>query len=1163
METTPRCPSCGKPLAPNAPRGLCQECLLKAAFPTGPDSGGKTRPFDPPSVGELAGKVPQLESLELVGSGGMGAVYRARQRELDRVVALKILPPDIGGDAAFAERFSREARALAKLNHPGIVTLYEFGRANGLFYFLMDFVDGVSLRRLLERGRVSSREALAIVPQICDALQYAHDQGIVHRDIKPENILLDRRGRVKVADFGLARLVGSSGNLTSAGGEAVAAAALTGAGQILGTPRYMAPEQMEHPDEVDHRADIYGLGVVLYQMLTGELPGKPLEPPSKRVSIDVRLDEVVLRALEQEPERRYQQASVLKTDVETIAAGAPIGQPVAKSELVRFSENLLGMTFTSPAAIKALKVAMVGLFVCICAVALIGLIKTPWLGWCVGVFGLLAFSVPLVLALLLENGARRSKLNTTPRSGDTARENGPLSKSGSESSGPEDRQSRLIQASPPWLNPARWTARILGAMAILFVVPFILAQGLPAMASQPEGVQLTFAGGFLLLVGFIIGWWRDGAAALLIAAGWTVIRVSEGGFPSAFDLVLGPAALYALCWWATHGRRFTPLVGATSTFALLLALGRLFCPVNVFVSGIIVDATTQQPLANAELRLLPRPALSAGETDRPNMRSDKHGRFHLYVGWYSAERLVAIFAPGHDILFTPLGPKPFGARRLKRDFELKPESSVSPVVERVLYSVTTERPIKGEDLDTGREISLPADLEKVGEDQFFHRLALEGVDLMAWAQKRSWSLWASPKFAFVEASAWNNPALDALQTALASGKVGPLRRESDALEGFGSYALETNTELPLTLAFETRSGNQGLLQITGFTDSPRGVRIRYKLAQSRATTVSFQPVLTLEPQGLEVIWVSNDLWQASVTFRNRGTATCPTFPVLFYAGSPKKEGRPISRNVAGPIGPGEAVGESTLPFILKPDETEVFAVIDPENSLRRPTESVEILLHTAARGPRATGQVTVARQESAVSKNVQYQTVAVTRGELTRIVVGVGSLTPVGTDASQWQISAAVPENVIAEVDTGQDVVFTMDAFGRRQFKGKVVQISNTPVTQQNVVSYATTINVAAPDPKFRPGMTAIVSFITAHRPAALKIPIQALGVQLPGNVAPPRPSRDAEGRVTETIYVLKDAATVVAVQVRTGIADDVAIEVLEGLKEGDRVVVRATPPPS
>ncbi|HEX7653551.1 MAG TPA: protein kinase, partial [Verrucomicrobiae bacterium] len=270
-----------------------------------------------------------MEILKLLGKGGMGAVYQARQKQLDRMVALKILPPGIGADqaTAFAERFTREAKALAKLNHPGIVTLFEFGQADGLYFFQMEFVDGLNLRQMMHAGRLSAREALAIVPQICDALQYAHDQGIVHRDIKPENILIDRRGRVKVADFGLAKLMGAAGTEPAGPGMGKAGGSeLTDAGKVMGTPQYMSPEQKERPAEVDHRADIYALGVVLYQMLTGELPGKKLEPPSRKVSIDVRLDEIVLRALEQKPELRFQQASVLKTEVETILSGpAPAG----------------------------------------------------------------------------------------------------------------------------------------------------------------------------------------------------------------------------------------------------------------------------------------------------------------------------------------------------------------------------------------------------------------------------------------------------------------------------------------------------------------------------------------------------------------------------------------------------------------------------------------------------------------------------------------------------------------------------------------------------------------------------------------------------------------------------------------------------------------------
>ncbi len=239
----------------------------------------------------------------------MGAVYQARQRQLDRLVALKILPAEVSHDPAFAERFMREARALARLGHSNIVAVHDFGQADGFYYFLMEFIDGVTLRHLLAEGKLEPREALAIVPQICEALQYAHDQGVVHRDIKPENILLDKAGRVKIADFGLARLVGTD----------MGSRRLTQPREVMGTPHYMAPEQVEKPQFVDHRADIYSLGVVFYEMLTGELPLGRFASPSQKVQVDVRLDEVVLRALEKEPERRYQQASQVRTDLDSIA----------------------------------------------------------------------------------------------------------------------------------------------------------------------------------------------------------------------------------------------------------------------------------------------------------------------------------------------------------------------------------------------------------------------------------------------------------------------------------------------------------------------------------------------------------------------------------------------------------------------------------------------------------------------------------------------------------------------------------------------------------------------------------------------------------------------------------------------------------------------------
>ncbi len=307
-----KCPKCGATMPQDSPEGLCPRCLVAMNLATQTEVPGdqktpKSPPEPPLPVDDVAKLFPQLEILECLGRGGMGAVYKVRQPRLDRVVALKIISPEKQGNQKFADRFEREARALAKLHHPNIVTVYDFGEVQGNFYLLMEFVDGLTLRQLLQTRKLSPPEALAIVPKICEALQYAHGQGIVHRDIKPENILMDKAGHVKIADFGIAKIIGDGGssNLTEE--------------QTIGTPHYMSPEQIEKPQTVDHRADIYSLGVVFYEMLTGELPLGKFQPPSKKVHIDVRLDEVVLRALEKEPDRRYQQASEVKTRVETIA----------------------------------------------------------------------------------------------------------------------------------------------------------------------------------------------------------------------------------------------------------------------------------------------------------------------------------------------------------------------------------------------------------------------------------------------------------------------------------------------------------------------------------------------------------------------------------------------------------------------------------------------------------------------------------------------------------------------------------------------------------------------------------------------------------------------------------------------------------------------------
>ncbi|MDP1590241.1 MAG: serine/threonine-protein kinase [Prosthecobacter sp.] len=319
-ESTP-CPKCGCELPSDAPQGLCPRCLaaLNFATETMPPDATPVATQTPLTPEELAPHFPQLEILECLGRGGMGVVYKARQKSLNRLVALKLLAPERADDVKFAARFEKEAQALAALNHPHIVTIHDFGQAGGFYFLLMEFVDGVNLRQAMTAGRFTPEQALAIVPPVCEALQYAHEHGIVHRDIKPENLLMDKAGRVKIADFGIAKMIGA---VTEGGGESLS--------QPFGTPTYAAPEQQNDPRHVDHRADIYSLGVVLYELLTGELPKQNLEPLSKRVQIDVRLDEIVLRALETRPEMRFATAAEFRTQLAE-AVAAPPAQPAMEA----------------------------------------------------------------------------------------------------------------------------------------------------------------------------------------------------------------------------------------------------------------------------------------------------------------------------------------------------------------------------------------------------------------------------------------------------------------------------------------------------------------------------------------------------------------------------------------------------------------------------------------------------------------------------------------------------------------------------------------------------------------------------------------------------------------------------------------------------------------
>ena len=285
------------------------------------------RAWEPLTPEELQRLLPQCEITGLLGRGGMGAVYKGRQTKLDRDVAIKVLPKTcIGGEddqRHFAERFLREAQAMAKLDHPAILSVYDFGETlEGHLYFVMEFIDGMDIQQYLRHhgGTLPEEHALAITAHVLDALAYAHSHGIIHRDIKPANVLLNREGRVKIADFGLAKRFGEGPDAADPG--------LTMSNVAVGTRDFIAPEALEAGDPVDHRADLYAVGVMLYQMLTGKLPRGNFELPRQiRPEIDPRLEKLVLKAMEADPDRRYASASAVRADLDAI-----MSEPLERAE---------------------------------------------------------------------------------------------------------------------------------------------------------------------------------------------------------------------------------------------------------------------------------------------------------------------------------------------------------------------------------------------------------------------------------------------------------------------------------------------------------------------------------------------------------------------------------------------------------------------------------------------------------------------------------------------------------------------------------------------------------------------------------------------------------------------------------------------------------------
>ena len=372
------CPECGSRVAADAPAELCPKCLLQAGLgnlesekptpdhdatllvepvsaatdetivPTQLDVGG---PAKVPPVGSKVQYLGDYELLSEIARGGMGVVYRARQSRLNRSVALKMILAGQFASEADVERFHIEAEAAANLDHSGIVPIFEVGEHEGNHYFSMGLVEGGSLASMVSDGPLPALEAAKLVHKIAEAIQYAHDNGVIHRDLKPANVLIDQTGQPKVTDFGLARRLDGDSNLT-------------GTGQILGTPAYMPPEQASgKTDEIGPLADVYSVGAILYCLITGRPPFQgsgPLEtlrhvvekeavaPRSLNPDVPKDLETICLKCLQKDQNRRYQSAAELSAELERFIKGEPIrARPVDAFERLlkwarrnRFSASL-------------------------------------------------------------------------------------------------------------------------------------------------------------------------------------------------------------------------------------------------------------------------------------------------------------------------------------------------------------------------------------------------------------------------------------------------------------------------------------------------------------------------------------------------------------------------------------------------------------------------------------------------------------------------------------------------------------------------------------------------------------------------------------------------------------------------------------------------------
>jgi len=888
METQPICPSCHKTLPPGAPLGLCPECLIKSGFKTGTDpaTAAAEKPrFVPPPVEEIRRLFPQLEIISLIGQGGMGAVYKARQPALDRFVALKILPPGAVGDAGFAERFNREARALARLNHPQIVAVHDFGHAGDQPYLVMEFVDGANLRQVEQAGRLTPEQALQIVPQICEALQFAHNEGVVHRDIKPENILLDKKGRVKITDFGIAKILGVTSGKVS----------LTGAKDVVGTPHYMAPEQVEHPQTVDHRADIYSLGVVFYEMLTGELPLGKFAPPSKKVHVDVRLDEVVLRTLEKEPELRYQQASEVKTQVETIATS-----PGSSGRQSAPSPDQSRLTSAAPKPQRFSRTAIVG---------------AVWVG-------LFLAGLAIMAALTIPRALRFPAL---PLVG-------------------------ILILSPLWLPAVTapfgvtilgWTAvsqirhsagRLYGLGLAVFdglLFPLLALDAFIVCTLQALTGQVWKGGGYLalaLLISFVFDW---------RIACWVWRKVNGQPASAAPATPLAPRP-----WWKNWRWQLPIAIVVVAT--LLLA--------NISPRSDIIGQSSFPKGDSIEITSVKRSPTRMVVKGRYNLVSAKSAQLALYItstndigpvpvdasqrmqiskGTGNFELIHPHPHPGfpHVNMYSPDG-KPFAA----------------------LYFGTKEEAAVEKNFDLGY---LPPPVGSTSSGPAKVTVEEEGLVLDSLPD----NLWQA-RVTFRNEGSNTCPAFSILYSVgpptrlISRNTAGPIAPGQTFCEMSANFVLRTN-EVEITAVIDPenilkRPAESAEWVLKATTRNAKKLR-------SAPNFSSVPAKVTVEPRGMYLEPLPNDVWKAHVPLRNFGGADSPRISILFYAGPPARGGRLISRNYAGPIPPGKTWCESCKPFVFETGETEVFAVIDPDNVLKRPAESAEWILKATVKTTPDTG----------------------------------------------------------------------------------------------------------------------------------------------------------------------------------------------------------------